>query len=480
MKVITRGELHDKIRNDGYAVTDLMNYIEIGVSTGPEATVSIDLIDSEKVMSEIKDTLSLHPAIAEIDSDSSADTEEDFSDFFMTTSKAYMLCISDEIANASEYFGEIFGVGNDESGYYYALVANKQFNECCDIAGFNKVGLIVTPKILNSVKDKRIHFEGYDFIGACVEGAWEFVRCNDRLSFMNCSTFGLVTNLFSRNEGLFEASEMLEKYAIIIGAGSVGSLIAMQLARAGVKKFILIDGDVLKLHNVCRHQLGFRDLGRYKTAALKDAIMNINPLAEVITFNGYLQDAPLDIFDLDKNGMMIGTADNRAGNALANDFAEHLGIPFVATGCWTRAAAGEVFYWRPDSNLPTYREAYYDLISEDRPEAHNNYFGDEEERETLNFEPGTSVDIEFVTNIAIKVCLDLLNQNQLGYTPRVLNYLTNSTLICNTNNPSIGGETVTMFPHPLFISHTIRMNKKEKTNDERSATDNGVENVGAD
>ena len=59
MKVITRGELHDKIRNDGYAVTDLMNYIEIGVSTCPEATVSIDLIDSEKVMSEIKDTLSL-------------------------------------------------------------------------------------------------------------------------------------------------------------------------------------------------------------------------------------------------------------------------------------------------------------------------------------------------------------------------------------------------------------------------------------
>ena len=50
MKVITRGELHDKIRNDGYAVTDLMNYIEIGVSTCPEATVSIDLIDSEKVM----------------------------------------------------------------------------------------------------------------------------------------------------------------------------------------------------------------------------------------------------------------------------------------------------------------------------------------------------------------------------------------------------------------------------------------------
>lgn len=465
MKVFSRHELHDKIQKENWAAADLLHYIETGISPGNEDTSAVDFIASAKAISELKDTLSLNPATAEIAADSSADNEEDFSDFFARNSKAYMLCISAEIANDAEYLGEIFGVGNDESGYYYALVANKQFNESCDTADFNKVGLIVTPKILSAVKDKRIRFEDYDFVGACIAGAWEFVRCNNYLSLMNCSTFELVANLFSRNEGLFEAREMLEKYAVIIGAGSVGSLIAMQLARAGVKKFILIDGDILKLHNVCRHQLGFRDLGRYKTAALKDAILNINPFAEVITFNGYLQDAPLDIFDLSKKGIMIGTADNRAGNALANDLANHLGIPFVATGCWTRAAAGEVFYWRPSSNLPTYREAYSDLISEERPEAHNNYFGDEEERETLNFEPGTAVDIEFVTNIAIKICLDLLNQNQSGYTPRVLDYLTNSTLICNTNNPSIGGETVTMFPHPLFISHTIRMNKKGTSND---------------
>lgn len=253
---------------------------------------------------------------------------------------------------------------------------------------------------------------------------------------------------------------MLEKYAIIIGAGSVGSLIALQLARAGVCKFILIDGDILKLHNICRHQLGFKDLGRYKTSALKDAILNINPLAEVTTFNGYLQDAPLSLFDLDDNGIIVGTADNRCGNAVANDFAEHLHIPFVATGCWTRAAAGEVFYWKPESDLPTYREAFAELISDERPDAHGNYFGDETEEATLNFEPGTSVDIGFVTNVALKVCLDLLNLKSAGYTQRVLDYLTNCTLVCNSNNPAIGGENVTMFPHPLFISHTIRMRKE--------------------
>ena len=388
------------------------------------------------------------------------DGEEDYSDFFSNSSKSYLLSIVDTIANDTTFMGEVFGDGDDETGCYYAMMKNETFESHCQLSGISKVGLVVTPAILDAITQRSVMIEGYDFVGAYVEGQWMFYRCNEQLSFMTLSVFGLITNLFSRNTGLFESGEMLRKYAVIIGAGSVGSLIALQLARAGVKKFVLIDGDILKLHNVCRHQLGLKDLGRYKTSALKDAILNINPLAEVMTFNGYLQDAPLSLFELDTNGIIIGTADNRGGNAVANDLADHLHVPFVATGCWTRAAAGEVFYWKPDSNLPTYREAYADLISEERPDAHGNYFGDENEEATLNFEPGTSVDIEFVTNIAIKVCLDLLNLNSKDYTSRVINYLTNSTLVCNTNNPSIGGETVTMFPHPLFISHTIYMRKE--------------------
>ena len=480
MKVIKRDEIHEKMRNGDCTISALMKYIEDDISLCTEERIYIDSNISEENSAKLRESLSINPMFSEIALESTVDNKDDFSDYFQTASRAYMICLSNDIANDHKYLGEVFGVGNDESGYYYVLIANNRFAEFCDVRDFNKIGLIVTTGIFRAIENKQIILEGYDFVGAYINGTWEFRRCNKHLSYMTCSTFGMVTNLFSRNEGLFEASKMLEKYAIIIGSGSVGSLIAMQLARAGVGKFILIDCDVLKLHNVCRHQLGFRDLGRYKTAALKDAILNINPLAEVTTFNGYLQDAPLDMFDLDKNGMMIGTADNRAGNALANDLAEHLGIPFVATGCWTRAAAGEVFYWCPNSNMPTYREAYSELISDERPDVHNNYFGDEEERETLNFEPGTSVDIEFVTNIAIKVCLDLLNQNKTGYTTRVLDYLTNSTLICNTNNPAIGGEMVTMFPHPLFISHTIRMTKKGATNDEYGTNDNSTKKMGTD
>ena len=460
--VIRRADILKKAAEETFCVETMLKKLEesfqgTDAETEPINTAeTAEAADFEAALASIIDFDPLSVA----GNASVGEDEEDYSDFFANSAKSYLLSVVEDIANDVRYVGEVFGVGDEESGCYYMLMKNEALESQCPVSGFTKVGLIVTPAVIDAIVHGKAEIEGYDFVGANVEGQWMFYRCNEKLSFMTTSTFGLVTNLFSRNTGLFEASEMLEKYAIIIGAGSVGSLIALQLARAGVRKFILIDGDILKLHNICRHQLGFKDLGRYKTSALKDAILNINPLAEVTTFNGYLQDAPLSLCDLDDNGIIVGTADNRCGNAVANDFAEHLHIPFVATGCWTRAAAGEVFYWKPESDLPTYREAFAELISDERPDAHGNYFGDETEEATLNFEPGTSVDIEFVTNVALKVCLDLLNLKSAGYTQRVLDYLTNCTLVCNTNNPAIGGENVTMFPHPLFISHTIRMRKE--------------------
>lgn len=406
------------------------------------------------------------------------ESNEDFSSFFSQNRVSFLMHVVESFAEDSAYLGEVFGVGDNTTGYYYLLHKNEHFDECCKQKDINRVGLIVTPELLSAILNNHLELQGYDFCGAYVNGQWQFYKCNASLSYMTFSTFGLITNLFSRNEGIFESSEMIEKYAIIVGCGSVGSYVALALARVGVGRFILIDGDVLQPHNNCRHKLGCKDWGRYKAEAMKDAILNVNPLAEVICFNGYLQDAPVDLFNLDRNGIMVGTADNRGGNAFANDLAVHLGIPFVAIGCWARAAAGEVFYWKPDSNLPTYGEAYKDLITYDRPESHQNYFGDEAEQALLNFEPGTSVDIDDVTIKGIKVSLDLLNLGNDNFTPRVIDYLTNCTLICNSNNPAIGGETVSMFPHPLFISNTIHMRKKADDNGRCNTCADPTEKVG--
>ena len=74
----------------------------------------------------------------------------------------------------------------------------------------------------------------------------------------------LKIDIFSRNTGILESDIMLKKGAIIIGCGSVGSLVALELARAGVGRFFLIDMDIMGYHNICRHQCGIQDVGKYK------------------------------------------------------------------------------------------------------------------------------------------------------------------------------------------------------------------------
>lgn len=63
----------------------------------------------------------------------------------------------------------------------------------------------------------------------------------------------------------------------IIGCGSVGSTIAENLARCGVKKITLYDFDKVESHNIVNQMFRQQDVGRLKVDALKDILCEINP-----------------------------------------------------------------------------------------------------------------------------------------------------------------------------------------------------------
>lgn len=276
-------------------------------------------------------------------------------------------------------------------------------------------------------------------------------------------TYDAVTNLFSRNTGLLESAEMLDKRAVLVGCGSVGSFVAMELARSGVGKFVLCDTDTLEIHNICRHQCGFDDLGRYKVDAVKDKILNINPNAEVITYRSIIQRVPEEelLPLLGRNTIIIGGGDNRGSADWACKLAIKTDSTFVSTCCWTRAFAGEIFYWASGRGLSCYSCALGGLIDDERPESHATYFGSDEEKESLAFEPGVAADIDFVTIIAVKLALDLLNRDNPNYTPRVIDYLKQYTWVCNTNSTKIGGDRAGIFPTPLWITNNLSVHKDE-------------------
>lgn len=266
----------------------------------------------------------------------------------------------------------------------------------------------------------------------------------------------LKIDLFSRNTGILESDIMLNKGAVIIGCGSVGSLVALELARAGVGRFFLIDMDILGYHNICRHQCGIQDVGKFKTTAVKERILQINPTAQVITANKPIQEVSVNLLEsfCNKDAVMVGCADNREGDLYGNQFiAKPNGMPFVSIGCWERAFAGEIFYCLPEG-MPDYSDFVAALgESSGRVNANTHiYMG-----EVGSFEPGISADINFVTTIAVKMILDLLNRDNEAYTQRLIHNLSQYTLICNTNNPKIGGDMAEIFSYPLQVTTSIEV-----------------------
>lgn len=63
----------------------------------------------------------------------------------------------------------------------------------------------------------------------------------------------------------------------IIGCGSVGSSVAVLLARMGLTKITLYDFDIVEPHNLCNQMYTTHDLGKPKTQALAELLMAINP-----------------------------------------------------------------------------------------------------------------------------------------------------------------------------------------------------------
>lgn len=283
----------------------------------------------------------------------------------------------------------------------------------------------------------------------------------DTLREVKIESYALQMDIFSRNVGILESTVMLEKKAVFVGCGSVGSLVAVELAKAGVGNFMLIDNDVFGYHNICRHQCGIYDVGRFKTDALADRIFQINPYATVMKKNCMIQEIDREEMEdfCNEDTIIIGGADNREGDLYASDFALENKMPFISIGCWERAFAGEIFYCLPNG-MPTYRDFLKAMgYISGRVTQNRRFYTTEEDLEKVSFEPGISADVNFITIIGVKIILDLLNRSTPGFIQRLVPYLTQYTLVCNTNNPQIGGEQAEIFKYPLQVTTSIYISK---------------------
>ena len=106
--------------------------------------------------------------------------------------------------------------------------------------------------------------------------------------------------------------------------------------------------------------------------------------------------------------------------------------------------------------MPTY-EDFVEVtgVMSGRVTQNRRFYTTENDLKKVTFEPGISVDIDFVTVIAMKLAIDLLNRDNPAYTQRLLPHLTQYTLVCNTNDTKIGGENAEIFSYPLQVSTSL-------------------------
>lgn len=67
----------------------------------------------------------------------------------------------------------------------------------------------------------------------------------------------------------------------IVGLGSIGSKIAVSLARSGVRRFLLVDDDLLLPENICRNELSWAGVGIHKAEAVREALSLVAPDLEI-------------------------------------------------------------------------------------------------------------------------------------------------------------------------------------------------------
>jgi molybdopterin/thiamine biosynthesis adenylyltransferase len=273
------------------------------------------------------------------------------------------------------------------------------------------------------------------------------------------NSYGISSDLFSRHLGLLENSDMKACKALICGCGSVGSLVALELARSGVGSFLLIDQDILSIENLCRHQCGISDVGRHKVNAVADKIKLINPWSDVIIVDRSIERVdPAIIADFsDEQTIFIGCADSRRADSYLAKLSVKLRAPFLSIGLWERAFAGEIFYHLPESDSPCFSCALDQLVDSvsQRPEEHRPFYTTEKDLEKASFQPAISIDISYVTMIGIKLAVDILCRRSNSYVPRVLSSLSQFTLVCNSNDERLGGHAADIFSHPLQVTTSI-------------------------
>lgn len=154
---------------------------------------------------------------------------------------------------------------------------------------------------------------------------------------------------FSRTELLIgtENQRILAGSTVVVfGVGGVGSHCIEALARCGIGHLVLVDNDTVSLTNLNRQSIAYHStIGQYKTQVMKARILDINPQAQVDTFETFvLTDNLTELLGcIGSITYLIDAIDTVTAKLSIAEYASIHGIPLIASMGTGNKLHGELF-----------------------------------------------------------------------------------------------------------------------------------------
>ena len=161
-----------------------------------------------------------------------------------------------------------------------------------------------------------------------------------------------------RIQSVLEVATLAEKTVTIVGIGG-GLFLALSLIHSGIRRFRIVDLDTVDDVNLCRQFFTQADIGRLKVEAAKEALLAVDPDAEIEIF-------PLDVTKLSEDekkaifagsDLVLGLTDNHAAQSTTSRLAIQHGCEFMSVGIYPTGQGGEIFRMR-QKDPACYREMF--------------------------------------------------------------------------------------------------------------------------
>lgn len=144
----------------------------------------------------------------------------------------------------------------------------------------------------------------------------------------------LMNEEFARSEAFFGRDAMQKLYnakIALFGVGGVGGWCAEALARCGVGRVDLFDGDVVSVTNINRQAVALRStIGRSKTEVMAARMRDINPAAEVRAFDIFVDESNIGGIDFSVYGVVLDAIDTVTSKVLIIERARAAGVPVIS------------------------------------------------------------------------------------------------------------------------------------------------------